>query len=133
MVVLPTGVDEAANPDKMEALYASVRSWGTEEEYTIPFPDQKGVGEYWDHLDTNLLSANLVAVFLDMTSLLNSHVEITVIQNYITQDNNKLMEDESNKTAKFNGCIVLWENPSLHFIVWLRRINKMVDLIESAP
>ena len=31
MVVFPTGGDEATNPEKMEALYASVRSRGMEE------------------------------------------------------------------------------------------------------
>ena len=29
-VVFPTGGGEATKPEKMEALYASVRSWGTE-------------------------------------------------------------------------------------------------------
>ena len=44
-VVLPTGGGEATNPENMEALYASVRSWGTEEEDTIPFPYWKGFDE----------------------------------------------------------------------------------------
>ena len=44
MLLLPGG-DEATNTEKMEALYASVRSWGTEEEDNIPFPDWKGVDE----------------------------------------------------------------------------------------
>ena len=30
-------------PGNMEVLYASIRSWGTEEEEHIPFPDWKGV------------------------------------------------------------------------------------------
>ena len=37
-----------------------------------------------------------------MASLLNSRVEHTVIINDITQENNKLVEDKSNKTAKFH-------------------------------
>ena len=31
-VIFLTGGGEATNPENMEALYASVRSWGTEEE-----------------------------------------------------------------------------------------------------
>ena len=30
-VVLPTGRGEATNPENMEALYVSVKSWGREE------------------------------------------------------------------------------------------------------
>ena len=42
-VVLPTGGGEANNPEKMEAFYASVRSWGTEGEVDIHFPSWKVV------------------------------------------------------------------------------------------
>ena len=75
----------------MGALYASVQSWGTEEEDTIPFPDWKGIDEYRDPVYPNLLSANFADVFLKVASLLNSHVERTVILNDITQDNNKVL------------------------------------------
>ena len=34
--------------------------------------------------------------------LLNSRVEWTMILNYITQDNNKVLGDESNETVKFH-------------------------------
>ena len=44
-VVFLKGVGESTNPENMEDLYASVRSWGTEEEDDIPFPDWKGVDE----------------------------------------------------------------------------------------
>ena len=44
-VVFPTGGGEATNPENIEALYASVRSWGAEEENDIPFPDWKVVDE----------------------------------------------------------------------------------------
>ena len=51
-VVLPTGRGESKKIEKMEALYASVRSWGIEEEDGIPLPDQKGVDEYRDPVET---------------------------------------------------------------------------------
>ena len=35
----------------MEALYESVRSWGREEEYEIPFPSWNGVDDYQDPVD----------------------------------------------------------------------------------
>ena len=42
-MLFPTGGGEATNPENVEALYASVRSWYMEEEDNIPFPDCKGV------------------------------------------------------------------------------------------
>ena len=44
-VVFPTGGGESTNPEKTEALYASIQSWGTVEEGNIPFPYWKGVDE----------------------------------------------------------------------------------------
>ena len=41
-------------------------------------------------------------MFPEGTSLLNYRVERTVILNDITQDNNKVLEDDSNKTVKFH-------------------------------
>ena len=41
-VVLLTGGGEATNPENMEALYESVRSWGTEEEDDTNFPSCNG-------------------------------------------------------------------------------------------
>ena len=38
-VVFPTGGGEAKTPENVETLYAYVRSWGTEEEDDITFPD----------------------------------------------------------------------------------------------
>ena len=43
-----------------------------------------------------------MAVFPEMASLLNSCVERTVILNDITQDNNKVLGDDINKTVKFH-------------------------------
>ena len=73
-MLFPTGGGEATKPENMKALYASVQSWGTEEEYIIPFLTYKGVDEYRDPIDPTSLSANFAAVFLGVTSLLNSCV-----------------------------------------------------------
>ena len=62
-MVFLTGGGETTNPEKMEALYASVRSWGTEEEDDIPFPSWKGVDEYREPGETTLLSENSTDVF----------------------------------------------------------------------
>ena len=87
----------------MEALYASVQSWGTEEKIDIPFSSWKQVDEYREPVDPTSLSANFVAVFPEVESLLNSRVERTVILNDITQYNNKVLGDESKKTSKFHS------------------------------
>ena len=58
--------------ENMEALYASIWSWGTEEEDNTPFPDWKGVEEYWDPVDPKLLSVNFTALFTEVASILNS-------------------------------------------------------------
>ena len=47
-VVFSTDGGESKTPENMEALYASVQSWGTEEEDDVPFPTWKGVDEYWE-------------------------------------------------------------------------------------
>ena len=86
----------------MEALYASVRSWGTEEDEGIPFPPYNRVDEYWDPVDPTSLSSNIVDVFPEVSSLLNYRVEQTMILNDITQDNNKVLGYESNETAKLH-------------------------------
>ena len=39
---------------------------------------------------------------MEVETLLNSHIEWTVILNYITQENNKVLEDKSNETFKFH-------------------------------
>ena len=101
-MVLPTGGGEATNPENMEALYASVRSWGTEEEGDIAFQSWKVVYEYQDPVDPTSLSANFGAVFMEVASLPNFRVERTVILNDITQDNNKVVGDERNDTVKFH-------------------------------
>ena len=41
-------------------------------------------------------------VFTEVASLLNYHVERTVILNEITQDNNKVLSDKINKNVKFH-------------------------------
>ena len=62
----------------------------------------KGVDEYQDPVDTNSLSVNFAAVLPEVKSLLNHRVERTVITNEITQDNNKVLEYESNETFKLH-------------------------------
>ena len=39
---------------------------------------------------------------MEVETLLNPHIEWTVILNYITQENNKVLEDKSNETVKFH-------------------------------
>ena len=73
-MVFLTGGGEATNPEKMEALYVSVQSWGTEEEDDIIFPYCKGVDDYRNPVYPYSLSANFSAVFPEVASLLNSHV-----------------------------------------------------------
>ena len=65
------------------------------------FPSWKGVDEYRDPDEPTSLSDNFGAVFPEVERLLNSRVEYTVILNDITQDNNKVLGEESNKTFKF--------------------------------
>ena len=66
------------------------------EEYIIPFTDCKGVCEYREPVDSTLLSSNFEAVFPEVSIILNYCVEHTVILSDITQDNNKVLEYESN-------------------------------------
>ena len=101
-MVLPIGGGEDTKPENMEALYAYIRLWGTEEEDNTPFPYWKGVDEYHELVERTSLSANFAAVFLEAESLLNYHVEHKVILNDITQYKNKVLGDESNKTIKFH-------------------------------
>ena len=39
--------------------------------------------------------------------MLNSRVKQTLLLNYITQDNNKVMEDDSNKIIKFHRLEII--------------------------
>ena len=86
----------------MEALYASVRSWGMKEEDGIPFPEWKGVDEYWDPVDPETLSTNFPDLFPEVSRLLNSCVERRVVLNDITQDKNKVLCDESSKNVNLH-------------------------------
>ena len=45
-VTFPTSGGKATNPENMEDLYASVWSWSTKEENSIPLPYCKRIGEY---------------------------------------------------------------------------------------
>ena len=90
-MVFSTGGGESTNPENMEALYVSVRSRGMEEEEDTPFTYWKGVDEYQDPVYPTSLSANLTAVFPEVTILLNYHVERTVILNYTNKDKNKVL------------------------------------------
>ena len=101
VVLLTSGV-KSTNLENIEALYAYVLSWVKEEEEDVPFLTCKGVDEYWDPVETTSLSANFSDVFPDMSSLLNYHVERTVIINDITPDKKKVLGDKINKTFRFN-------------------------------
>ena len=100
-VVLLTGGGEATNLERREDLYESIRSWGTEEGYGIPFPYCKVYDEYQESVEPTSLSAKFAAVFMEVESLLNYCVEQTVILNYIIQENNKVLGDGSKETLKF--------------------------------
>ena len=73
-----------------------------EEEDEIPFLGLKGFDEYRDPVEPTSLSSNFAAVILELASLINSRVERTFILNEITQDNNKVPEDNINETIKFH-------------------------------
>ena len=88
MLVFPTGGDEATKLEDMKALYESVRSWGTEEEDGNPFLYWKGVGEYRDPVVPNSSLAKFSELFPEVSSLLYSCVEHTVILDGVNQDNN---------------------------------------------
>ena len=101
-VVFLTSGGEATKPENMEALYASVWSWFTEEEDGTLLPNRKGVDEYQDPVDPSSLSDNFAAMFTEVASLLNPRVELPVILIGITQDNNEVLEDEIKETVKFH-------------------------------
>ena len=101
MAVFLMGGGGATSPENVKALYAFVCSRDKKEQYNIPFVDWKRVGEYWDPVDPTSLSANFAAMFLEVESLINSFVEWSSILNDITQDKNKVLEDEINETVKF--------------------------------
>ena len=66
-----------------------------------------------------------MAVFLDVANLLNSRVECTVILNDITQDKNKVLGDEINKTVKFQRLERSMEEAvsKLHSVVEVEQQN----------
>ena len=66
------------------------------------FHPGRGVGEYRDPVDPTSLSDNFAAVFPEVTRLLNYRVEWKVILNDITQDKNKVLGDNRNKTSKYH-------------------------------
>ena len=70
---------------------------------------------------------------MEVASLLNVRVKRTVILNDINQDNNKVLEDKSKKNSSSVVFILVWSKPCLHFRVWLRWSNKVLDLRKSAP
>ena len=81
---------------------------------------------------TNVLP-NFEAIFPEVTSLLNSCVERTVILNEIPQDNKKSLSDEREKNSSYIGWRGAWRKPCLHFRLWLRRSNKMVEIRKNDP
>ena len=80
------GVGEATNPEKMEALYDSIRTCGTEEQDNTPFPSCKVVYEYQDTVDLTSLSDEFAALFPEEEILLNACVEWTVMINNTTNE-----------------------------------------------
>ena len=61
-----------------------MRSWGMVEEYGITFPEWKEVDECQEIVDITSLPTKCFAVLPEVESLLNRHVESTVILNEIT-------------------------------------------------
>ena len=57
----------------------------------IPFTDWNGVDEYRGLIDSTPISANFLAVLLEVSSLLNFYVQWAVILNGITHENNKVL------------------------------------------
>ena len=53
-------------------------------------------------VDPNSLPSNCVAVFPELAIILNPLVEQIVVLNYTTQDNKRVLEDESNKIVKLH-------------------------------
>ena len=85
----------------MEALFKSLRSWGSEGEDDTTFPDWNVVYEYHDPIEPTSLSYNFAAVLLEVEIILITCAEQTVILNDITQDISKVLGDNSNETVKF--------------------------------
>ena len=72
------------------------------EEEGIPFTNWKGVYEYQEPVDLNSLSANFAVILQEVESLINSRTERKVILNDITQDKNKILEDERKCFFRFH-------------------------------
>ena len=74
-----------------------------------------------------------------MASLLHSRVEKIVILNDITQDNNKVLEEESNETAKFHRLENIMEESVSKFqiVVKVKQNNggtqQKCPLVEKKP
>ena len=62
------GKVEATSPENMEFLYASLRSWGMEEEDDITFSEFKGFNEYRYPVDPTSLSANFAEKYIEKFS-----------------------------------------------------------------
>ena len=102
-VVFQTGGGKATKSEKMEYIYIHPYCHGVQKKRTAYiFQYWKGVDKYQEPIETNSLSYNLADVFPEVASLINSHVEYTVIINDITQDNNKVLVEKINKTVKFH-------------------------------
>ena len=90
-------------PESMAALYASVRTSEEDEVGFISYPEWKGVEEYHDPIDPSSLSANFADIFPDVSKLLNMRTERAILFNDITQDNNKVLEDENTEMVQFHA------------------------------
>ena len=71
-------------------------------------------------------------MFLEAASLLNYRLDWTVILNDITQEK-KSWDTRETKLSSSIVWRVAWKKPCPHFRVWLRRINRTVDLIKKHP
>ena len=99
-VIFPTGRGESTKPEKIEALYAHVRSWGAKEENDIHFPEWRVVNQYRDPIGPTSISSNFAAVFTEVASLLNSLMKRTVILHDITQYSNKVPGRQEQKICQ---------------------------------
>ena len=68
---LTIGGGEATSSENVEALYASIQSWGTEEEDEISSTDWKVVDKYRDPVEPTSPLANFAAVLPETKILLN--------------------------------------------------------------
>ena len=104
-----------------------------EEEDYIHVPYWKGVDEYRDSVDPTSLSAIFAAVFLCAKILLYYHLQCTVILNGITQDNNRVLEEEINETVMFHRMERSIEESVSNFQSMIEAEKHNVGLQQKRP